>query len=151
MIFIVGKSGSGKSTLLNILAGFDKPTEGEIVFNNQRLDQLPQQELDYYRNSTIGFIFQDYCLIETLTVNQNIRLSMHFQNKKCKKKQLNEILSNVGMEGFGNRLPRQLSAGQKQRIAIARALIKKPQIILADEPTGNLDNRTNIGFAKGNF
>lgn len=142
MIFIVGKSGSGKSTLLNILAGFDKPTEGEIVFNNQRLDQLPQQELDYYRNSTIGFIFQDYCLIETLTVNQNIRLSMHFQNKKCKKKQLNEILSNVGMEGFGNRFPRQLSAGQKQRIAIARALIKKPQIILADEPTGNLDNRT---------
>ena len=142
MVFVIGKSGSGKSTLLNILAGFDKPTEGEIVFNNQRLDQLPQQELDYYRNSTIGFIFQDYCLIETLTVNQNIRLSMHFQKKKCKKKQLNDVLGNVGMEGFGKRLPRQLSAGQKQRIAIARALIKEPKIILADEPTGNLDNKT---------
>ena len=144
MVFIIGKSGSGKSTMLNILAGFDKPTMGDIVFNGRKLNELSYVELDYYRNSTIGFIFQDYCLVETFTAYQNIRMSYDYQNKKASKKEMDEILASVGMEGYGKRLPKQLSAGQKQRIAIARALAKDPKVLLADEPTGNLDSKTTV-------
>ena len=144
MVFIVGKSGSGKSTLLNVLAGFDKPTDGNIYFNENNINAFSNKELDYYRNSTVGFVFQDYCLIESFNAYQNIRMSFDYQNKKTNRKELDEILDSVGMKGYGKRLPKQLSAGQKQRIAIARCLAKNPKVILADEPTGNLDSKTTI-------
>ena len=142
MIFVVGKSGSGKSTLLNIIAGFDKPTKGDIYYGDINLNKLNPRELDYYRNSEIGFVFQDYCLIDTFTVKQNINVAFDFKNEKSSKEKIDEILTSVGMKGYEKRYPRQLSAGQKQRIAIARALAKDSKIILADEPTGNLDSKT---------
>ena len=142
MIFVVGKSGSGKSTLLNIIAGFDKPTKGDIYYGDTNLNKLDPRELDYYRNSEIGFVFQDYCLIDTFTVKQNINVAFDFKNEKSSKEKIDEILTSVGMKGYEKRYPRQLSAGQKQRIAIARALAKNSKIILADEPTGNLDSKT---------
>ena len=144
MIFIVGKSGSGKSTLLNVIAGFDKPSEGAVYFGKDKLNDLSPKELDYYRNSTIGFVFQDYCLIETFTVKQNIKMAFDYQNKKTSNCKIEDILESVEMKGFGKHYPRQLSAGQKQRIAIARALAKDSKVILADEPTGNLDSKTSI-------
>ena len=144
MIFIVGKSGSGKSTLLNVIAGFDKPSEGSVYFGKDKLNDLSPKELDYYRNSIIGFVFQDYCLIETFTVKQNIKMAFDYQNKKTSNCKIEDILESVEMKGFGKHYPRQLSAGQKQRIAIARALAKDSKIILADEPTGNLDSKTSI-------
>lgn len=142
MVFIVGKSGSGKSTLLNILAGFDKPTEGTIKVFDQELNTLTHQELDYYRNLYVGFVFQDFCLVDSLTVYHNVKMAYDFKNEKIKRSKINEILKQVSMDGYGKRYPRQLSAGQKQRIAIARALAKNPKVILADEPTGNLDSKT---------
>ena len=144
MVFVVGKSGSGKSTLLNVLAGFDKPTDGSIYFNNKKISDFTNKELDYYRNSTIGFVFQDYCLIETFNAYQNIRMSYDYKNEKTTRHELDKILDSVGMKGYGKRLPKQLSAGQKQRIAIARCLAKNPKVILADEPTGNLDSKTTV-------
>ena len=129
MVFIVGKSGCGKSTLLNIMAGFDKPTHGKITFNDINLTDYTNYELDYYRNSTIGFIFQDYCLIETFTTYQNIKMVCDFQKKRLRRKEIDLILEKVGMKGYGRRLPKQLSAGQKQRVAIARALAKNPKVI----------------------
>lgn len=144
MVFVVGKSGSGKSTLLNVLAGFDKPTSGSIYFNNKKISDFTNRELDYYRNSTIGFVFQDYCLIETFNAYQNIKMSFDYKNKKTNRQELDKILDSVGMKGYGKRLPKQLSAGQKQRVAIARCLAKNPKVILADEPTGNLDSKTTV-------
>lgn len=142
MVFVVGKSGSGKSTLLNIIAGFDKPTSGNIFYGGNNINNLSSTELDYYRNSVIGFVFQDYCLIETFSVKQNIKVAYDYKNEKVSDKEIDDILASVGLKGFGNRYPKQLSAGQKQRVAIARALAKKSKIILADEPTGNLDSKT---------
>ena len=144
MVFVVGKSGSGKSTLLNVLAGFDKPTSGRIYFNNKKISDFTNRELDYYRNSTIGFVFQDYCLIETFNAYQNIKMSFDYKNEKTNRQELDKILDSVGMKGYGKRLPKQLSAGQKQRVAIARCLAKNPKVILADEPTGNLDSKTTV-------
>ena len=148
MVFIVGKSGSGKSTLLNILAGFDKPTKGKVYFSNQRLDKFSPVEYDHYRNKIIGFVFQDFCLIENFTAYQNIKMCIDYQNEKISNDDINKVLKAVDMEGYGRRLPRQLSAGQKQRIAIARALAKNPKVILADEPTGNLDSKTTKQILK---
>ena len=146
MVFIVGKSGSGKSTLLNILAGFDKPTKGTVKVFDQELNTLTHHELDYYRNLYIGFVFQDFCLIDSLNVYQNIKMAYDFKKAKVKRDKIENILSQVSMSGFSKRYPRQLSAGQKQRIAIARALAKNPKVILADEPTGNLDSKTTKQF-----
>lgn len=142
MIFVVGKSGSGKSTLLNIIAGFDKPTKGDIYYGDLHLNKLSPRELDYYRNSEIGFVFQDYCLVDTFTVKQNINIAFDFKGERKSDEKIDRILTSVGMKGYESRYPRQLSAGQKQRIAIARALAKDSKIILADEPTGNLDSKT---------
>ena len=142
LVFIVGKSGSGKSTLLNMLAGFDKPNHGNIFYGDTNLKKLSATELDYYRNSVVGFVFQDYCLIETFTVKQNIEIAFDYKKEKKSNEAISEILKSVGLQGFEDRYPRQLSAGQKQRVAIARALAKDSKIILADEPTGNLDNKT---------
>jgi ABC-type lipoprotein export system ATPase subunit/ABC-type antimicrobial peptide transport system permease subunit len=143
MIFLLGKSGSGKSTLLNIVGFLDKPSSGEIIVNGKYLTKFKAREIDAYRNTFIGFIFQDYNLIENLNVYKNLELAINLQKKKVTKEYLDNILKMVGIEGLGNRRVNELSGGQKQRVAIARALIKNPNIILADEPTGNLDSTTS--------
>ncbi len=139
MVFIVGKSGSGKSTLLNMISGLDKFTAGKIVAGGNSLSQMTKEEHEKYLSSYIGYIFQDYRLMEDFTVRQNVELAADISGSK---KPCFKYLRDVGLEGYEDRLPRELSGGQKQRVAIARALIKSPKVILADEPTGNLDKTT---------
>lgn len=142
MVFVVGKSGCGKTTLLNIIGGLDSLSSGDVFINNKGISKFNEKELDNYRNSTIGFIFQDFCLIEGMNVKNNIQLSLNFKDEK-QKVDIDAILNKVGLKGFAHRYPKQLSAGQKQRVSIARAIVKKPEIILADEPTGNVDDKTS--------
>jgi len=142
LVFVIGKSGSGKSTLLNMLGGLDGMTSGDIVADGNRFSQFSQKDYDSYRNSRIGFVFQDFHLIDSLNVYDNVALSFDLQAKQDKQAVLDAI-KKVGLEGVEKRYPQELSGGQKQRIAIARALVKKPNIILADEPTGNLDSKTS--------
>ena len=141
MVFVVGKSGSGKSTLLNLLGGLDRSTSGDIIVDDYNLSKLDENDLEKYRDSYLGFIFQDFCLVDTLRVFDNIKLSLSIQNNHDVEK-IDEALQQVELLEYKNRFPRQLSAGQKQRVAIARAIIKKPRLILCDEPTGNLDSKT---------
>ena len=143
MVFIVGKSGCGKTTLLNIIGGLDNLTSGDVFINNMSLSHFSIKDLDNYRNTTIGFVFQDFCLIDRMSVKDNIKMSLDFQNSN-KKVNYSKLLRDFGLTGLGRRKPTQLSAGQKQRVAIARAIVKDPEIILADEPTGNVDERTSI-------
>ena len=140
-IFIVGKSGSGKTTLLNMIAGLDKFDNGEINVDGCKLSKLHGKSFDYYRNQTIGFIFQDYQLLDELTVYENIKLALDFKNIHDQSL-IYKVLEEVDLVGYGPRYPKELSWGEKQRVAIARALVKNPKIILADEPTGNLDSAT---------
>ena len=140
LIFILGKSGSGKSTLLNILSGLDNFDSGDIYFKRKRFSSFTQNDLDGYRNSYCGIIFQEYNLIPELNVYDNIAVALNLQGEK--NVSVNKVLSQVGLEGFENRKVTELSGGQRQRIAIARALIKSPKIIFADEPTGALDEAT---------
>lgn len=142
LVFILGKSGSGKSTLLNMLGGLDKFDEGEIIIKGKSSEKFTQSDFDSYRNTFIGFIFQEYNILNDFTVGANIALAMELQGKKPTKEALNNILNEVDLEGFASRKPNELSGGQKQRVAIARALIKNPEIIMADEPTGALDSNT---------
>ena len=142
LVFVIGKSGSGKSTLLNMLGGLDGMTSGDIVADGNRFSQFSQKDYDSYRNSRIGFVFQDFHLIDSLNVYDNVALSFDLQAKQDKQAVLDAI-KKVGLDGMEKRYPQELSGGQKQRIAIARALVKKPNIILADEPTGNLDSKTS--------
>lgn len=142
LVFILGKSGSGKSTLLNMLGGLDKFDEGEIIIKGKSSKQFTQSDFDSYRNTFIGFIFQEYNILNDFTVGANIALAMELQGKKPSKQELNKILDEVDLTGFASRKPNELSGGQKQRVAIARALIKNPEIIMADEPTGALDSNT---------
>ena len=142
MVFIVGRSGSGKSTLLHVLGGLDSYDQGEIKVFNHSINNFSTEDFDSYRNTLIGFIFQEYNLLEEFTVEQNIALPINLQRKKQSEKQIKDVLKMVGLEGFEKRMPYELSTGQKQRVAIARALIKDPKIILADEPTGALDSNT---------
>ncbi len=142
MIFVVGKSGCGKTTLLNIIGGLDNPSSGDVYVNDKGLTSFTVRELDNYRNTTIGFVFQDFCLIDKLTVLENIKLSLEFQDSK-KHVRYKALLYKMGLEGLENRKPKQLSAGQKQRVAIARAIVKDPDVLLADEPTGNVDEKTS--------
>lgn len=142
LIFILGKSGSGKSTLLNIIGGLDKADSGEIMMFNKSSKDFTQADYDSYRNTFIGFIFQDFQLIESYSVQKNIALALQLQQHEDKLEIIDDILSKVGLQGFGNRYPSELSGGQKQRVAIARALVKQPQILMADEPTGALDSDT---------
>lgn len=146
MVFVLGKSGSGKSTLLNIIGGLDTPTYGEIIIKNKNCTNFSKSDFDSYRNTFIGFVFQEYNVIDELTVEQNVTLSVELQGKKVKKrkKEIKEILKKVGLDGVAKRKPNSLSGGQRQRIAIARALVKNPEVILADEPTGALDYNTGI-------
>lgn len=142
MVFILGKSGSGKSTLLNVCGGLDKYTSGEIVIKGKSSAQFTSSDFDSYRNTYVGFVFQEYNILEDFTVEDNIALALELQNKKRDKAVIDKILADVDMTDFASRKPNTLSGGQKQRVAIARALVKEPQIIMADEPTGALDSKT---------
>lgn len=140
-VFIIGKSGSGKTTLLSILGGLEELTHGVISVNGSPINSYNEKNLVEYRNSTVGYVFQDYHLIDELTIEANIGLSLSLQGENDQLK-IARALSDVGLSEYGNRYPKELSGGEKQRVAIARALVKNPSIILADEPTGNLDSKT---------
>lgn len=142
MVFLLGRSGSGKSTLLNVSGGLDKPDSGEIIVKGRSSKDFTTADFDSYRNTFVGFIFQEYNILNEFTVEQNIALALQLQNKPSDKKAVNDLLEKVDLKGYGKRKPNTLSGGQKQRVAIARALIKEPEIIMADEPTGALDSTT---------
>ena len=139
---ILGKSGSGKSTLLNIIGGLDKYDNGDIIVDNKSTKKFKNKDWDYYRNTYVGFIFQEFNLLDEYNVYDNIILSIKLQKEKVLLDRIDKLLTNVGIEGLGKRRINELSGGQKQRVAIARALVKNPDIILADEPTGSLDEET---------
>ncbi|MCC2253144.1 ABC transporter ATP-binding protein [Ruminococcus sp. CLA-AA-H200] len=148
---IIGTSGSGKSTLLNMLGGLDTPSEGSIRIGDTELAKLSSEEATVFRRRQIGFIFQNYNLVPVLSVWENIIFPISLDGKKPDKKFIREIVRLLGLEKKLDSLPGQLSGGQQQRVAIARALASKPSIILADEPTGNLDSHTSgdvIGLLK---
>lgn len=142
LVFLLGKSGSGKSTLLNVLGGLDKFDSGEIIIDGRSSKNFKEKDFDSYRNTYLGFIFQEYNILQEFTVYKNIEFALELQGKKADKEAINNLLEQVDLKGYGKRKPNELSGGQKQRIAIARALIKNPQIIMADEPTGALDSNT---------
>lgn len=142
LVFIVGKSGSGKSTLLNILGGLDKMDCGEIIIDGKSTNDFSDSDFNAYRNYHVGFIFQEFNLIDDISVRENIAVALKIQSKGHDLTTIDDALKLVNLEGLGYRSPRELSGGQKQRIAVARALVKNPQIILADEPTGALDSKT---------
>ena len=143
-VAIMGPSGSGKSTLLNLIGCLDKPTEGKVFINGVDTSQLSDRELTELRRDTIGFIFQQYNLIPTLTALENVELPMIFKgtSKLERQRRAEELLTIVGLEDEMHRKPTELSGGQQQRVAIARALANNPAILLCDEPTGNLDTRS---------
>lgn len=145
---IVGPSGSGKSTLLNLIGGLDNPTSGKVELDGTDIAQMTGTELSNFRRDHIGFVFQAYNLIPVLSAAENIEYVMLLQGVAAteRKRKVDEILEKVGMQGLGDRRPAELSGGQQQRAAVARALVSKPDIILADEPTANLDSKTGIGL-----
>lgn len=144
-IAILGTSGSGKSTLLNMLAGLEKPTKGEIDIGGIRLDQLNERQLTMFRQKNIGFVFQSYHLIPTLTALENVSLGLIFKGVPHAEREAmaKEMLIKVGLKQRMRHKPSELSGGQQQRVSIARAFVDKPRIVFADEPTGNLDTRTS--------
>ena len=142
MVFLLGKSGSGKSTLLNVCGGLDNPTDGEVIVKGRSSKDFAQSDFDSYRNTFVGFIFQEYNILNEFSVEDNIALALELQGKPKDKQAINALLEQVDLQGYAKRKPGTLSGGQKQRIAIARALIKSPEIIMADEPTGALDSAT---------
>lgn len=144
LVFVLGKSGSGKSTLLNIMGGLDTADSGEIIIKGKSSNDFSTGDFDSYRNTYLGFIFQEYNILEDFNVGANIALALKLQGEKATDDKINEILKEVGLSGYGKRKPNELSGGQKQRVAIARALVKNPEIIMADEPTGALDSNTGI-------
>jgi putative ABC transport system ATP-binding protein len=141
---IVGPSGSGKTTFLNIISGLDMPTEGQVWLAGKELSAMSGRELSDFRRDHIGFIFQAYNLIPVLTVEENVEYIMLLQGipKEERHRRVEAILSEMGLEGFADRLPTRLSGGQQQRVAVARAMVSRPSLILADEPTANLDSKT---------
>ena len=142
MVFLLGKSGSGKSTLLNVCGGLDKPDDGEIIVKGKSSKDFSASDFDSYRNTFIGFVFQEYNILNEFTIEQNIALALQLQSKPNDKAAVAALLEQVDLAGYAKRKPNTLSGGQKQRVAIARALIKEPEIIMADEPTGALDSAT---------
>ncbi|HEX2981579.1 MAG TPA: ABC transporter ATP-binding protein, partial [Anaerolineaceae bacterium] len=148
MSVVMGPSGSGKSTLLYLLGGLDRPTSGQINVSGQVLEALDENELAFYRRRTVGFIFQSFNLIATMTAMENVAFPMRFTGispRKRKERSL-ELLKMVGLEKRAFHKPTELSGGQQQRVAIARALVNDPPLILADEPTGNLDSSSGLGI-----
>ncbi|AUN14543.1 ABC transporter ATP-binding protein [[Clostridium] sordellii] len=141
-VAIVGTSGSGKSTLLHMLGGLDRASEGKIIIENNDIFNMNDEELTIFRRRNVGFIFQSYNLVPILNVYENIVLPIELDGCKIDEKYINEIIDILGLTSKVNELPNNLSGGQQQRVAIARALATKPSIILADEPTGNLDSKT---------
>lgn len=142
-VAIVGTSGSGKSTLLNMIGGLDVPTSGQVVVDGKELSKLKDEELTVFRRRKIGFIFQNYNLVPVLNVFENIVLPVELDGNKVDKKFMKEVVQMLGLEDKLNNMPNNLSGGQQQRVAIARALVSKPAIVLADEPTGNLDSKSS--------
>ena len=142
-VAIVGESGSGKSTLLNMLGALDTPTSGKVRIDGKDIFTMKEKELTVFRRRNIGFIFQGFNLIPELTVEQNMIFPVLLDDQKPNKKYLEELLEVLNLKGRRNHLPNQLSGGQQQRVAIGRALITRPSLILADEPTGNLDSQNS--------
>ena len=140
-VAIQGVSGSGKSTLLSLLAGLDRPTAGEIILENERLDLLPEKELARIRRENIGFVFQAFHLVPSLTVLENVLLPAAFRSGAFSEDRGRALLDRVGLADRAGHFPDQLSGGEKQRAALARALVNAPKLIFADEPTGNLDSK----------
>ena len=142
-IAIVGTSGSGKSTLLNMIGGLDVPTSGKVIVDGRDLSTLKDEQLTIFRRRKIGFIFQNYNLVPVLNVYENIVLPVELDGDQVDNKYMQEVVQMLDLEDKLNNMPNNLSGGQQQRVAIARALVSKPAIVLADEPTGNLDSRTS--------
>ncbi|MCR5411400.1 MAG: ABC transporter ATP-binding protein [Lachnospiraceae bacterium] len=145
-VAIVGTSGSGKSTLLNMLAGLDRPTKGEIVIAGKHIEKLSEDELVRFRRENVGFIFQAYDLMSQLDAIENVALPLSFKgvSRPVRTRAAIELLKKMGLEKYMKHKPTEMSGGQQQRVGIARALVVKPKIIFADEPTGNLDTKTTI-------
>lgn len=141
---IVGRSGSGKSTLLHLIGGLDRPDAGKVWIEGKEIFCLKDDRLAEFRRKKIGFIFQDYNLIPSLNVWENIVLPLGLDNRRVKKEEVRNVLEKIGLADKEDAMPNALSGGQKQRTAIARALVTRPAIILADEPTGNLDSQTEL-------
>ena len=142
-VAIVGTSGSGKSTLLHMLGGLDRPTGGSVLVEGRDIFALKDEELTIFRRRKIGFVFQSYNLVPVLSVYDNIVLPIQLDGGRVDETYVDQVIEALGLEQMLDRLPNQLSGGQQQRVAIARALAAKPAILLADEPTGNLDSRTS--------
>ena len=150
-VAIVGTSGSGKSTLLNMLGGLDRPTSGSVTVDGKKIFELTDEELTIFRRRKIGFVFQAFNLVPVLTVYENIVLPIQLDGNSVDEKFVDQVIETLGLKEKVENLPNQLSGGQQQRVAIARALATKPSIILADEPTGNLDSKTSqdvLGLVK---
>ncbi len=142
-VAVVGMSGSGKSTLLHLLGGLDKPTEGKVLVDGQELAKMSDEQLTIFRRRNVGFVFQNYNLVPILNVYENIVLPVELDGSAIDGAFIDKIIDTLGLTGKRNNLPGMLSGGQQQRVAIARALATKPSILLADEPTGNLDTKTS--------
>lgn len=143
-VAIVGTSGSGKSTMLHILGGLDNPTEGNVIIREKDISKLNDNELTIFRRRNIGFVFQNYNLVPMLTVYENVVLPLQLDGKSVDGRFIEGIIETLGLTDKADSYPNQLSGGQQQRVAIARAIAAKPAIILADEPTGNLDSKTTM-------
>lgn len=143
-VSIIGSSGSGKSTLLNMLGGLDHPTSGEVTVSGKKIFEMDDEELTIFRRRNIGFVFQNYNLVPVLNVYENIVLPIELDGSQIDRAFVDTIIKKLGLEKKLDAMPNQLSGGQQQRVAIARALSAKPAIILADEPTGNLDSKTGM-------
>lgn len=141
---LLGKSGSGKSTLLNLIAGLEKPTSGQIIFNKKHIERMNEDQLASFRQKYVGFVFQSYNLLPTLTALENVTLPLIFKGVPVKERneRAMEMLKAVGLEERAHHKPSEMSGGQQQRVSIARAFINQPQVVFADEPTGNLDTKT---------
>ena len=142
---IVGTSGSGKSTMLNMLAGLEKPTKGEVVINGEHIEKMNEYQLVKFRRDHVGFIFQSFNLLQTMTAQENVALPLVFRgaDKKERLKKAGDLLDLVGLPEHKKHTPNEMSGGQQQRVGVARALVVDPEIIFADEPTGNLDSNTS--------
>ena len=156
---LLGKSGSGKSTLLNLIAGLEKPTEGKIIFHKKHIERMDEDQLADFRRQYVGFVFQSYNLLPTLTALENVTLPLIFKGipKKEREERAMEMLKAVGLEERAKHKPFEMSGGQQQRVSIARAFVNDPPVVFADEPTGNLDTKTTYemmdlitGMAKKN-